>query len=87
MLEEVLYETHVSNAHYMRSNLLIRPTGCGERHCRIILASPEMCLGDSRFAAFLKDPRWSRSIPFIVMDEAYCIKQWGGEFRKYYVPP
>jgi len=49
---------------------------------RIILTSPEMCLGNSRFAALLKEPRWSRSILFMVMDEAHCIKQWGGEFRK-----
>jgi len=49
---------------------------------RIILTSPEMCLGNSGFAALLKEPRWSRSILFMVVDEAHCIKQWGGEFRK-----
>ena len=43
-----------------------------------------MCLGDSGFVALLKDPRWSRSILFMVVDEAHCIKQWGGEFRKHY---
>jgi len=48
------------------------------------IASPEMCLGDSGFAALLKDPRWSRSILFMVVDEAQCIKQWGIEFRKHY---
>jgi superfamily II DNA helicase RecQ len=55
----------------------------GKRY-RIILTSPEMCLGDSGFAALLKDPRWSRSILFMVVDEAHCIKQWGAEFRKHY---
>ena len=51
---------------------------------RIVLTSPEMCLGDSGFAALLKEPRWSRDIFFMVVDEAHCIKQWGPEFRKHY---
>ena len=51
-----------------------------EKHYRIILTSPEMCLGDGGFAVLLKDPRWSRSILFTVVDEAHCIKQWDGEF-------
>lgn len=55
-----------------------------EKRYRIILTSPEMCLGDSGFAGLLKDPRWSRSILFMVIDEAHCIKHWGAEFRKHY---
>ena len=55
-----------------------------ERRYRIILTSPEMCLGDSGFVALLKDPRWSRSILFMVVDEAHYIKRWGGEFQKHY---
>lgn len=51
---------------------------------RIILTSPEMCLGSSGFAALLREPQWSRSILFMVVDEAHCIKQWGSEFRKHY---
>ena len=43
-----------------------------------------MCLGNSGFAALLKEPWWSRSILFMVVDEAHCIKQWGSEFRKQY---
>ena len=55
-----------------------------EKLYRIILTSPEMCLSDSGFAALLREPRWSRSILFMVVDEAHCIKQWGSEFRKHY---
>ena len=51
-----------------------------ENRYRVILTSPEMCLGNSGFAALLKDPRWSRNILFMVVDEAHCIKQWGAEF-------
>jgi superfamily II DNA helicase RecQ len=43
-----------------------------------------MCLGESGFTTLLKEPRWSRSILFMVIDEAHCIKQWGAEFRKHY---
>jgi superfamily II DNA helicase RecQ len=55
-----------------------------EKLYRVILTSPEMCLGNGGFAMLLKEPRWSRSILFMVVDEAHCIKQWGTEFRKHY---
>jgi superfamily II DNA helicase RecQ len=58
--------------------------GLKEKRYRIILTSPEICLGDSGFATLFKDPRWSRSILFMVVDEAHYIKEWGAGFRKYY---
>lgn len=58
--------------------------GVEKKHYRIILTSPEMCLGDSGFAALLKEPRWSRDILLMVIDEAHCIRHWGAEFRKHY---
>ena len=58
-----------------------------EKLYRIIPISPEICLGNSGFAALLKDPRWSRSVLFMVVDEAHYIKQWGAEFRKNYTSP
>ena len=60
------------------------PQGVRQKLYRIVPTSPEMCLGNSGFAALLKDPRWSRSILFMVVDEAHCIKRWGAEFRKHY---
>lgn len=56
------------------------PQDVKEKLYRIILTSPEMCLGDSGFSALLKEPQWSRSILFMVVDEAHCITQWGAEF-------
>ena len=66
-------------------NRSLNPQDVREKRYRILLTSPEMCLGDSGFAALLKEPRWSRSILFMVVDEAHCIKQWGAEFRKHYM--
>ena len=50
----------------------------------MILTSLEMCLGNSGFAVLLKEPRWSRGILLVVVDEAHCIHQWDTEFRKHY---
>jgi superfamily II DNA helicase RecQ len=68
----------------MRLHLLNGPQDVKEKRYRIILTSPEMCLGNSGFAALLREPRWSRSILFIVVDDAHCIKQWGAKFQKHY---
>ena len=46
--------------------------------------SSEMCLGNCGFATLLKEPRWSHSILFMVVDETHCIKRWGAEFREHY---
>ena len=83
-LEATLYRPFVSNLIICTRICSRDPQGVREKRYRIILTSPEMCLGDSGFAALLKDPRWSRSILFMVVDEAHCIKQWGAEFRKHY---
>lgn len=58
--------------------------GLKERLYRIVLTSPEMCLDNSGFSVLLKDPQWSCSILFMVVNEAHHIEQWDTEFRRRY---
>ncbi|KAJ3517583.1 hypothetical protein NMY22_g13931 [Coprinellus aureogranulatus] len=54
------------------------------RSIQAIFASPEMCLRHPDFRAYLSDATSSRQIVMVVVDEAHCISQWGGDFRKDY---
>src|ERR1700691_998039 len=49
-----------------------------------ILTSPEMCLKHDTFCKILTDENFSNNICTIIVDEAHCISQWGGDFRKLY---
>ncbi|TEB27983.1 P-loop containing nucleoside triphosphate hydrolase protein, partial [Coprinellus micaceus] len=51
---------------------------------QVILTSPEMCLLHDKFRAFLSDAALSNELAMVVIDEAHCILQWGGDFRKEY---
>ncbi|KAI5891101.1 P-loop containing nucleoside triphosphate hydrolase protein [Schizophyllum commune H4-8] len=51
---------------------------------RALLTSPEMCLENDAFRKFLTSSDFQRSIRAVIIDEAHCIGQWGGDFRKHY---
>jgi superfamily II DNA helicase RecQ len=45
-----------------------------------ILTSPEMCLKHAEFRKILTQENFSKNICAVIIDEAHCISQWGGDF-------
>jgi len=43
-----------------------------------------MCFQSPEFLKLLKDPVWSGSFMYVVIDECHCVTQWGKKFRTMY---
>jgi len=65
----VPYEVYALSVTICARIYLLDQQDLKENRYGVILTSPEMCLGNSGFAALLKDPRWSRNILFMVVDD------------------
>ncbi|KAM6493656.1 hypothetical protein JOM56_010017 [Amanita muscaria] len=64
--------------------ILQRDQALDEHQYQAILTSPEMCLKHPQFRKWLLSKESTDKIMAIIIDEAHCISQWGGDFRPSY---
>ena len=55
------------------------------KRAQLVYLSPEMALSDSFAKRLWKDPKFRKRLAAIIVDEAHCIDEWGGDdFRPSY---